>query len=533
MPGPPLYATSPSVPRNLLLIDTPDFDTGVEGRMVNRERAEPVLRTAEVIVYVFTNTVYNNLSNTRFMADVIGEIGGRPTVLVYRISRAASDAEVLAHCQVVARQLYRLDEGQGLPPQLLGMYRMPESDTVALGQAEPTLIPVGDVTGGRGLRELLSSLDVSGVKRSVFAADLEQIRREAAADLAALQQEAGKAALYRRGLDQVTAEEALGALRTFPMSEAMALTTRLFLQTSPPHIKVLRATGRVVSAPLRGVQALGRALGRRMGEAPDRPAPPNAAAELERDLLHAANALRNRLLDDHLIARASLGDAFLRDARVAGDGEKASARIEALGGGLFNVHLQTPVAVRAREADLLAQDWAAVTNDLRRVAHELVGLPADIEEELAAIVARFRVGMGWRERACEGLLASLSALPPLLGVTYMLLTANPVAGTGLWIELQGLFGLNDLWALVSIPASAGLSEQERKQLQQMVAPAFRLWFERRLQAVVSVLRDTVCRPALDALDRLPAPDDPRFARAERGKSGRRRPGLRGDGTGRS
>lgn len=514
-PGPPLYAASPSVPPNLLLIDTPDFDTGVEGRMVNRERAEPVLRTAEVIVYVFTNTVYNNLSNTRFMADIVGAIGGRPMVLVYRVSRAADHAEVLEHCRVVAGHLYRTPQGRDLPSEILGIYRMHESDAVALGQAEPSLIPVGDVTAGRAIRELLSGLDVARIKRRVFAADLEHIRREAAADLEALRGAARRAALYRRGLEQATAQEALGALRTFPMNEAVALTTRLFLESSPTHIKVLRATGRVVAAPLRGVQALGRALERLMGEAPDEEASPDPTSELERDLLNAANALRNRLLDDHLIVRVTADDPLLRESRAEAAQEGAAAQVESLGGGVFNVHLPAPAAVRAREGALLAQDWAAVTRDLRAVAHDLVGLPADIEEDLAAIVARFRAGMGWRERVREGFFASLSALPSLLGVTYMLLTANPVAGAGIWIELQGLFGLNDLWALVSIPASAGLSEQERKQLQQMVAPAFRLWFERRLTAVVNVLQDAVCRPALEALAGVPPPEDARFARVER------------------
>jgi len=49
----------------------------------------------------------------------------------------------------------------------------------------------------------------------------------------------------------------------------------------------------------------------------------------------------------------------------------------------------------------------------------------------------------------------------------------------------------------------------------MVAPAFRLWFERRLSAVVAVLQEAVCRSVLDALARAPAPTDPRFERLER------------------
>jgi len=132
-PGPPLFKASETVPRNLLLLDTPDFDTGEGGKLLNRDKAEPILRAADVILYVFTNTVYNNLSNTQFMADVVGGIGGRPVILVYRISRAASDEEVLEHCRVVANKLYHAS-GSGFPGQIAGVYRSPESDAVALGK---------------------------------------------------------------------------------------------------------------------------------------------------------------------------------------------------------------------------------------------------------------------------------------------------------------------------------------------------------------------------------------------------------------
>jgi hypothetical protein len=123
---------------------------------------------------------------------------------------------------------------------------------------------------------------------------------------------------------------------------------------------------------------------------------------------------------------------------------------------------------------------------------------------------RFRDQMSWHQHVREAFFASLSALPPILGVTYTLLTADPVSGGGMWIQLQSLFGINDLWALVSIPASAGLSEQERKQLEKLIAPVFRLWLDRRLAAIVDVYRRTVCRPVVDALQALPQQDDPRF-----------------------
>jgi hypothetical protein len=510
---------APEIPRHLLLIDTPDFDTGEDGRLANRERAEPVLRTAEVLIYVFTNVVYNNLSNMQFMTEMVGGIGGRPTVLVYRISRAASDEEVLEHCRVVARRLYGGALGRnGWPPQVIGLYRMPESDAVAEGRSAPQLVPLGAMTAGQSLPDLLAGLDVAAIKRHVLAADLATVRGEAAADLARVRAAIREAEVYREALAQVVTQHALGALRAFPASEAVALATRLFVETSPAHIRALRGTARVIGAPLRGLAALGRQVARWSGRAAPKAPAGDVRAELENDLLLAANDLRNRLMDDPLIVPVS-GDApLLRQAcalaREAGPGEAALPVIESLGGagGHYNVHLAVPAVVREQAAALLAQDWAEVSRVLRAGAADLAGLPAEIEDELRQSVRAFRGEMGIWQRLRETFFASLAALPPILGVTYTLLTADPVAGSGLWIHLEGLLGLNDLWALVAIPATLGLSDHERKQLEAMITPVFRAWLAQRAGAVVQLYEATICRPALVALARLPRPGDPRLER---------------------
>jgi hypothetical protein len=69
--------------------------------------------------------------------------------------------------------------------------------------------------------------------------------------------------------------------------------------------------------------------------------------------------------------------------------------------------------------------------------------------------------------------------------------------------LEGVLGLNDLWALVSIPASAGLSEQDRSQLQAMIAPVFRVWLAKRTDTIAALYRDTAYA--------MPIADDPRLA----------------------
>ncbi len=519
-PGPAIFATSPHIPRNLLLIDTPDFDTGYEGRLLNRELAEPILRTSEVIVYVFTNTVYNNLSNTNFMADIVGGIGGRPIVLVYRISRVASDQEVLEHCAVVARRLYsQPQDARGYPEMVIGIYRMHESDAVAQGDAPPALVPMGDLTRDRPLTELLAELDVARIKRHVFGADLHAIHDGANDAFVAALAEARRGTHYRRALQHALAESALEALRSFPANEAVALTTRIFLETSPEYVRMLRNTGRLVGAPFRGLQWLASKLGTLTGLT--EPAPPQEArTTLDENLLMAANGLRNRLMDDALIVRAGNDDTLLQDMRAQRQSgpPPTDVVIEPLSDRTYNMHFRAPKLVQQQEQALLTQDWEGISLELREAARSLVGLPPDIEAELRALVQRFRDQMSWHQHVREAFFASLTALPPILGVTYTLLTANPVAGGGIWIQLQGVFGINDLWALVSIPASAGLSEQERKQLEKLIAPVFRLWLDRRLKAIVDVFGRTVCRPVVEVLDALPREDDPRFAAVDKALS---------------
>ncbi|NLV73906.1 MAG: GTPase domain-containing protein [Chloroflexi bacterium] len=516
-PGAPLYATSESVPKNLLLLDTPDFDTGEEGRLLNREKAEPVLRAADVILYVFTNTIYNNMSNTQFMADVVGGIGGRPVILVYRISRAASNAEVLEHCRVVANKLFhRPPTTEGFPEQIVGTYRMPESDAVALGREAPQVIPLAPMTAGRDLNRLLADLDISKLKRQIFDADLRAIRQDGLAELAQLRAEAQQAALYRSALQKAISEQALASLKTFPLNEAVSLATRLFIETGPNYIKLLRGTGRFFGAPFRLLVKLGQRLNELSNPPPKPAVKMDPEAVLSQDLQLSANTLRNRLMDDRLILRLTRRDELYHAAEHARRSlpDATAPLIEPSGEGTVNVHVSVPDAVQRQEGAMVDQDWEAITAMLRGTAHDLVGLPTDIEDELRALVIDFRSRMPWQEQLRETFFASLSALPPILGISYALLTVNPVAGTGLWIQLQGIFGLNDLWALVSIPVSAGLSSQERKQLEMTITPVFQLWLQRRMEMIINIFSRTVCKPVLDVLDRIPQPDDPRFERLE-------------------
>jgi hypothetical protein len=515
-PGPPLFAPTPSVPRHLVLVDTPDFDTGEDGALANRARALPILRTAEVLIYVFTNAVYNNRSNTQFMADLVGGVGGRPTILVYRLSRAAPDPEAEAHCQHVARQLFPgAKELDGWPRQIVGVYRVHESDAVALGQRAPALLPLATITAGRPIQQLLAELDVADIKRQVLADDLQRVATEAQRDLAAAQRQAEAAALFRLGLERLLTIQALQALQAFPAEEALSLTARLFTATSPLHVRALRGVGRAMATPLRAARGLARRWEQWRGtSAPEEVPLPERIAQ---DLLSAANALRNALLDDWLIVPVAPGDELVAQARAHAQTltrkqqQAPVPQVEPVSRRLVNVHIPLPQALAPARAALLAQDWPAIAQELVGAAEELVGLPDTIEQELRQAVYTFRANMSWLQAVRETFFASLGAIPPLLGVTYTLLTADPVTGGGIAFQLEGVLGLNDLWALVSIPAAAGLSKQDQRQLQVMLAPIFALWLAKRSSELTKTLSALICQPVVELLGQIPAPDDPRFA----------------------
>ena len=76
-PGPPLYVSHPEVPPDQIWMDTPDFDTGSDDRYLNRHIAREVLEACNVLIYIVTNTTYNNLENTRFMRQILTETGMR------------------------------------------------------------------------------------------------------------------------------------------------------------------------------------------------------------------------------------------------------------------------------------------------------------------------------------------------------------------------------------------------------------------------------------------------------------------------
>jgi len=126
--GGPLYLQTRTGLFDLVLMDTPDFDTGARGQYANRPSAQGALEAADLLIYIFTNSNYNNRDNTDFIARMLTGIGRRKCFLVYRCYPSFTDTEVTEHAMTVARNIYggpaeryvlgifRADEDNGSPP---------------------------------------------------------------------------------------------------------------------------------------------------------------------------------------------------------------------------------------------------------------------------------------------------------------------------------------------------------------------------------------------------------------------------------
>ncbi len=138
-PGPPVYVSSNAIPKSLVLMDTPDFDTGAKGVYTNREVSRQALESSDILIYIFTNSNYNNRENTDFISEMLTSIGMRKCFLIYRVYPSFETQEVQEHAMTVAGNLY----GSVADQYVLGVFRTDEDNAVASGEKIMTLRPVG------------------------------------------------------------------------------------------------------------------------------------------------------------------------------------------------------------------------------------------------------------------------------------------------------------------------------------------------------------------------------------------------------
>jgi len=239
----------------------------------------------------------------------------------------------------------------------------------------------------------------------------------------------------------------------------------------------MRRTGQVVEWPLKLVLATARRW--RSSQEPDasRRSADDPAGPMAMDLLDAATALYQQTVD----------------AQIQGP--------EGL--------LAAPPLVRAAQQRARQKDWRATLSHIQEQKTLLLSWSDQLERDLAALADTLRQRLGLLDQLRQTFAALLNILPATAAITYILHTGDPAGAVGIKIKLTGLLGLHDLYALIAIPATAGMKKADQRQLEQMLAPVAQTWLAHKLLAVQTLFEAqitgevlTVARTAGERADRL-------------------------------
>lgn len=444
-PGPPLYFESDTIAQKVVLLDTPDIDTGAKGRYTNRDLARQCLEVADVFIYIFTNATYNNLDNTDFIARMLTGMGTRPCYLIYRVYPGFTGAEVREHALTVERNIYGTS-GSG---HVLGVYRADEDNAVARGEKPMQLHPVQDTSPELG--SALTDLDPAPIRAQLLETMFEDAMEQARQMARQIHGAQSHLNQYVHALETAQNRCVQKALSHFPTDRVLRRFARIWLDSDPPHIKFMRNTGKVIEWPLKTVIKTVQRL--KDSDSQKKPPPSEEALgrQLELDLLSAANQLYQK----------SIGpDISVNTQTVA-----------------------APAVARAAQARLGQKPWETTLQTISEQKDEVLSWSVQLDGDLKALANQLRRRMGILNQIRQTFAAILNVIPATAAITYILHTGDPVGAAGIKVKLTGLFGLHDLYALIAIPATAGMSGADRRQLEQMLGPLVQTWLEHKFKVV--------------------------------------------------
>jgi hypothetical protein len=122
-----------------------------------------------------------------------------------------------------------------------------------------------------------------------------------------------------------------------------------------------------------------------------------------------------------------------------------------------------------------------------------------LDAELKALADDLRSKMGVMDQIRQTFAAVLNVIPATAAITYILHTGDPVGAAGIKVKLTGLFGLNDLYALIAIPATVGMTKADRRQLDQMLSPLAQTWLAHKLNRVREIFEEGISGDMMETI----------------------------------
>ena len=495
VPGKPLYVLNQSPMNNLVILDTPDFDTGAKGAYTNREVTRMALEASDILIYIFTNSNYNNRDNTDFIAQMLTGIGKRKCFLVYRVYPSFTQQEVLSHAKTIAQGIY----GEAAENYLLGVYRTDEDNNVAAGKGFMKLKPVD--AKNPSFAEALQAVDAPKLRYELYASILKDVYKRAESINDAAQVSLAELRLYYDALQTAQSYCVHEALKHFPMDRVMRRFARIWATTDPTHVKIMRRTGSFIELPLK--MLLGAAGWAKDQLSPGKPQPSASkvfAEKADEDLVTAVTSMHYQAVSRQISVGGSLTDPVAGRMIESIDKIRAQKRLgktqnpqaEPSGeGSRFTFLVDAHPVVIPEQEKLRGTDFKSVLQSILAEKESITAISRDMERDLEQLADHFRRKMGLWPKISQTFWALLNVLPATVAVTYVLSTGDPVGAAGIKVKLTGLFGAKDLYALFAIPVTTGLKQADRKQIEEMLGPIVQTWLNHKLKTVQHLFEENI------------------------------------------
>jgi hypothetical protein len=305
-PGPAgrLYLVlADAVPRGLLVMDTPDFDSVYRD---NRERAEALLVTVDVLVFVVSRQTYQNAALVDFLRAAVGH--GRPYLLVY--NEATREEVARGHLDKLASDV-------GHPP--LARYLAPHQPEVEAGLRPLATSPLD------GRPPLAALLGQAEHARELKARALEASLADARAELEAVARAASRAAQEPDRLRQRLRHELRGV---GAQAALKAVPADVLIDAFRDELDARSAFHKWVRLPFRGLATALTYVSRKVRQSFTGPQPPGAETPTLAVDASLEDGVR-RLVDAFAPEVAAWrGDAGTRDTLRESFGPATLARLE-------------------------------------------------------------------------------------------------------------------------------------------------------------------------------------------------------------
>ena len=492
--GNPVYVECPKIPEHLVLVDTPDFNIGDEKGFFNRDAAKEILDVADVVLYVVTNTTYNNKIDTDFVRKVLSEIGTRKVALLYRFSPVYNDDKVREHMTVALSNLY-LDERKA-KEACIGIWRIDESNEVAAGKRDPEIRPIN---GGAPLAEVLAALDPTKTRTDVMRGVIDDSLRHADKWIQESETEALKYVAYRDSLKFLTSVACRECLKITPQRDVLKLFAEEWECAQPSFVRKGHWLSRTALKTTRKVKGL---FSKKQDRSTEKG--PSFAETFRTEFLKSIQRLKKdreshclrldfpkKQPDMHCLFKAleTLANKFPDCYRLIDADSKRE-------GGNYVAEVVRPADLDIDTGNRRSVDkWL---DDVCARAVAIVGETESLRPDVKKLVQSFREKMTIWQKLKERSLASLDSLAVVGSVIYVAATGDAFTGG----TLMSMFGWADLVAIPALSTYIATKVKIDKNIvEKQMSRLFTTWAMGKASQIRPILEGEITGRDIEVCDK--------------------------------